>query len=560
MSNTQEFSYYFRKYPLVRVAIFCGILLIAFFAYITVILVTRKVPEITEINPPVSSSGETISITGRNFGGMKIDSYVEINGNRITPSAYTLWTDTEIKLVLPFNTNDGLLYVKTNSGKSAPMVYTSKETIPIAVETEESVPQPEILYISEKKVETGTAVTISGNNFGTLRNGSSVFFQAQTEKTRSDEVIAACDFDRDYIFWSNQEITVRVPDGADSGWVYVSTPAGNSNRKRLEISRTNGKKNYSDKHSYVLSVKSEIKDINASDNTVLTVFLPYPAESASQRKIEAKSFVPEPAIKKIQGTGSSGTVFYQLPVKKGNTDLIALENKFSATVWKTETEITAKDRKNSKLTDGYYSRLLKADKIVPADAAEIKNLAASIVKKENSVWKKAELIYKYLIKNFELIKDFKPSDSLVMDVLETGAADAYDFSILFAALSRAAGIPTVPVAGIIAGSDLKTRNHWWNEFYMEGIGWIPVDVSMGAGLEYELLDKAEDAANFYFGNIDSAHIAFSRGLNTIKSAKQAETKVCRERVYSLQTVWEEAASDIQSFRNKWNPIEIEAVF
>ena len=47
--------------------------------------------------------------------------------------------------------------------------------------------------------------------------------------------------------------------------------------------------------------------------------------------------------------------------------------------------------------------------------------------------------------------------------------------------------------------------HFWAEFYLPRFGWLPVDINYGDepwGIK---------ETNFYFGNMDNLHIAFSKG-------------------------------------------------
>jgi transglutaminase-like putative cysteine protease len=113
----------------------------------------------------------------------------------------------------------------------------------------------------------------------------------------------------------------------------------------------------------------------------------------------------------------------------------------------------------------------------------------------------------------------------------------------------------MPVAGILVENGLssfETRSHWWNLFYLEDFGWIPVDVSLGGGLQFNEVRKPDDPANFYFGSLDSRHIAFSTGWKTIKQSLVNSKSVYRPRTYAFQSVWEEASASIREYSSFWN--------
>lgn len=62
----------------------------------------------------------------------------------------------------------------------------------------------------------------------------------------------------------------------------------------------------------------------------------------------------------------------------------------------------------------------------------------------------------------------------VDEILERGNAECRGYTMLFAALCRAAGVPARPVWGLLFEN--KTYfSHNWNEVYIAGAGWVPVD-------------------------------------------------------------------------------------
>lgn len=86
-------------------------------------------------------------------------------------------------------------------------------------------------------------------------------------------------------------------------------------------------------------------------------------------------------------------------------------------------------------------------------------------------WMKKNITYK--------IEDYKN----VEEIIERGYGECGGFSAVFTALSRAAGIPARVVWGVIEDStpdrqfapEGHLKGHAWVEFYLNGIGWIPVE-------------------------------------------------------------------------------------
>ncbi len=85
--------------------------------------------------------------------------------------------------------------------------------------------------------------------------------------------------------------------------------------------------------------------------------------------------------------------------------------------------------------------------------------------------------------------------------LEKGQGECGDYSALFVALCRAAGVPARPVVGYLINEKAATW-HVWAEFRLPTGEWIPVDGSGGDG------DERRRKANF--GHHDARRVALSR--------------------------------------------------
>jgi transglutaminase-like putative cysteine protease len=68
------------------------------------------------------------------------------------------------------------------------------------------------------------------------------------------------------------------------------------------------------------------------------------------------------------------------------------------------------------------------------------------------------------------------------NVLSRGTGSCSEYSFVFMAMARAAGIPTRFAAGVCERGDEASMDdvfHRWTEVYMPGYGWVPVDTSAG---------------------------------------------------------------------------------
>ena len=78
-----------------------------------------------------------------------------------------------------------------------------------------SVPAPQIVDVSPRRVQYGQTTTIVGAGFGDTKGTGKVVFFADKEPS-----------DSDYLAWSDVQIQVRVPTGARTGTVQVITGGG----------------------------------------------------------------------------------------------------------------------------------------------------------------------------------------------------------------------------------------------------------------------------------------------------------------------------------------------
>ena len=144
MDSSNKVSYIFRKHPWVRVFSLIFVIAAVFFVAYLISHKTEESPVIESIIPPVGSPGDVVLITGKNFGDERDMSYVSFSGSKITSSSYISWSDTQIKLVLPANVQDGLVIVGTKEAQSNPALFANEGDIPVLVPTTQQIIKPTI--------------------------------------------------------------------------------------------------------------------------------------------------------------------------------------------------------------------------------------------------------------------------------------------------------------------------------------------------------------------------------------------------------------------------------
>ena len=569
MDSSGKFSYSLRKYPIVRVLSIVFIISLILGVIYLIGFRTKLVPEITSVVPPVGSPGDLVVINGENFGSVRDMSYVEIAGSKLTASSYISWSNNCIKIVLPANVQDGLLVVGTKEMRSKPALFANEVEIPVPVPAVQQVTKPVITMLSSDKLSVGELLVISGNNFGDSKNQSKVLFTMDCNNKISEadyknvallteNMIPASEDDFDYVSWSNTEISVRVPDGASSGLVIVDTGREKSDPKEFVVNTEAGRKEYLNKKIYLVEYTADIADVVTNDISTITLRCPVPFSSPAQPQVEITDVVPEPILVNYQNN-----LIHQITRSRNNTPKSVFKQNFVLPVFEVRTNVNVTKIGNYKNTEkNLLSGALKADTLIPCDDKSVKELCEKIIGKEKNPWSKAKFIYDYMCENFSVLSKVRKGDSDPLDLIKKGNGDAYDFAVICTALLRAAEIPAYTDSGILVNQDLQTQTHWWCEFYIDKVGWIPCDPALGAGLEYKQWTDSDvvDAKNFYFGNMDSHHIMFSRGWSQLKPFSADSKIVQQPRSFALQSIWEEANKDTAKYSSYWSVPVVKGVY
>lgn len=531
-------------------------------------------PTLLGISPEVGKPGDILVLRGEGFGEERDSAYVEICGSRITGSGYVSWKDDEIRVLVPANVGDGFVYVVTRDGRSEPEFFANEEAIPIFAPSNPMLDVPIISEIAPANPSIGQLITISGKNFGNEKRNSAVYFSSTTQDSSSETFhdfgsdsekeyvplaskfhgfLLPSDDDFDYEYWSETEIRVRVPDGAQTGSIFVATENGVSTREPISVTRRLGEKRFSTRHTYLVKVEANVSSIQGKRGGAITLHFPHPVAYSQQTQISITESVPQPLLLNYRGTSIFQTV---LDADSGKANVS--ENKFSArqifALERSSLETTvyrdyvhAFNQKDRML----YRTYTRADEIIPANAPAILELLPKIYSNVTNPYRRAEMIFEYMTANFRLAENRRRQNFETLDLIKNRRGDAYAFAVVYTALLRAAGIPARMLSGILVNADNRTQNHWWSEFYLEDFGWVPVDVALGAGMEFEPFQNERHPPKYYFGNIDAQHIAFSLNQNVIKPSTLNSNIVRIPHSFAAQSVWEESPAEIESYSSHW---------
>lgn len=549
---SSRFSYLLKKFFLFRFCFFvltiCGIVGVIVLG----IFFSNKRPNLQAVSSNVLTTGDTVALTGSYFGQKYDSSWIQIGESIIQSENCDVWTDDKIIFKYPEHQAPGLLFIVVKNKKSNPIFLANSSYIPVV--TNKFVPQeaPSISSLSRDFAEVGSILKISGENFGGSHVNTDVMFVPNFTSTmlhlieQGDDVGAAfcSDYNFDFISWANEEIQVRVPDGADSGAIIVKTVKGLSNPVSFRIKNKVGTKTRSNKKSITVATEVDVFDISSEEKNSIFLKIPLPLETYSQKNVEIVSIEPSPFVKKYQNASIHR---YE---NVGASTKIHIRQEYSVNVYEVQTKINPVNvRVDQKQNKALYNAYAVSTEFLPSNDVSIQKLVSKILANEKNPYTKAKKIYNYILNEFDIIPVnlFKTKFS-VAEVFANKKVTPYDATILYATFLRACGIPAQPIAGIITDVSQNTYSHWWNEFYLEGFGWIPVDIGMAKNVPFDIGIPQKD--KWYFGNIDSFRVIFSCGKNLQTPMVLNSKNVANEYSYSFASSWEEYLG-LNSYKSVW---------
>lgn len=140
--------------------------------------------------------------------------------------------------------------------------------------------------------------------------------------------------------------------------------------------------------------------------------------------------------------------------------------------------------------------------------AEARRLSAG----KNDPWDIAREIFLELVRGYRYV--YPVGDRGAVEMLRSRRGDCGQFSILFTALCRSAGVPARVVMGTLLGP--RTSAHSWVEFWTDEVGWAPADPAMANVLAGRGALSAPPVGRNpvpHFGRLEGAYFAFSIGVD-----------------------------------------------
>ncbi|HEX8853251.1 MAG TPA: transglutaminase domain-containing protein [Pyrinomonadaceae bacterium] len=164
------------------------------------------------------------------------------------------------------------------------------------------------------------------------------------------------------------------------------------------------------------------------------------------------------------------------------------------------------------------ARWLAPDRLVPLDD-KIRQWAREVVAAAGAHTdvEKARAIYDHIIATVKYDKTGKGwGRGDIYYACDARRGNCTDFHAIFIGYSRAVGIPARFSIGfplpVERGAGQVSGYHCWAEFYLKGVGWVPVDAS----------EAAKDPARreYFFGAHDENRVEFTTGRDLLLTPRQ----------------------------------------
>ena len=184
---------------------------------------------------------------------------------------------------------------------------------------------------------------------------------------------------------------------------------------------------------------------------------------------------------------------------------------------------------NSSIVENYdtnseiYKKYVEPEELIESNDSRTISLAHNLTNNVDSWHEKAVEIHNFVYRHMHYEEQDEEKGALW--ALENGAGDCSEYSYLFVALCRAAGIPARIQAGFCFhhSSEALEDGHMWAEYYLENYEWIPVDVT------WRLFDRIDDK---HFSSIQSVPEPIPYA-NYFFDSKAEENDVTEEQLVSL---------------------------
>ncbi|MBN2072277.1 MAG: transglutaminase [Candidatus Krumholzibacteriota bacterium] len=208
----------------------------------------------------------------------------------------------------------------------------------------------------------------------------------------------------------------------------------------------------------------------------LDVYLADPSDRPGQKILEPVKYSIEPDFH-TDRWGQRIAAFHFDRIESGNSVEVSMNATVEASAIR---YFIYPEKVSGKIPDEIRKKYLADDIKYDINNPYIRKIIEETVGDEQNLYWKARKLFQYLIANMEykLAGGWNTAPTVLKR--KNGSCSEYSFS--FIALCRAAGVPARYVGSLVVRGDDASYDdvfHRWNEIYLPGYGWVPVDANAG---------------------------------------------------------------------------------
>lgn len=235
----------------------------------------------------------------------------------------------------------------------------------------------------------------------------------------------------------------------------------------------------SDERELEVEFIHQTRNFGPGELVSLNVFLAKPANRDNQEIVGEVTFTPEPSKSISEGIDQQ---IMQFDFESVNAlDFTEVTMKARAKLYKTRYYIfPEKVGSLDDIPDDVRELYLENDSKFSYESSIIQNALDRSVGDETNPYWIARKIYNYVIDHVEY--ELAGGWNIAPTVLDRGTGSCSEYTFVYIAMCRAAGVPARYVGSIVTRGDNASWDdvfHRWVEVYLPNFGWIPVDPSGG---------------------------------------------------------------------------------
>lgn len=401
------------------------------------------------------SVGDTVSLKGHNLGTSK-DNSLFVGGYEVLPRFIRSWKDNEIIFTLSENMNSGLIYVKKGFLHSNSLFFINRSQVPdFAIQMDSGayfLPQDKIQAIPTMEV------TLKGRFLGSFSSDRYIVLE--------DDFLEDLFLPQALITdWSDNSLSFIFPKGLTHGKIYLEDRGVKTNFIEYEVSEEvahwdiqplNTKRFFSMQASFERT-SEDLKDL-------FYVWLPDLSTRYSNRE---------------DGVGTSLlTNFFvngwqAYTISGSREPYITLERNYEVNLVRTSVFIDP----NLVLEYTAFSPMPYQGENLLEKYPNLLTLSEDLkLEVKGNPYQRAYHIFNTLLTQLIATKDFYDWGSINSSQRRLSYRQ---INSLFIHILNYNKIPAREVLGLIYDDKSESYSLWqWSEFYLEKVGWVPVDISL----------------------------------------------------------------------------------